>query len=701
VTEILSEVWKTAEGWAAEGLPGIPTSKSAVIRMAGRDDWPARDRQGRGGGREYPLAALPKAARSEFMRRQLLTGRRDVVPAAPALPARTESLRGWQRSCLEARAALLAEVDRLAVTVGVTEARRLVAEASAAGTLPPDLQELCDYANNRKGERAGVSAVSLKRWDLARGKQGLAALAPKPMAPLGTSTPAWVPYFLDLYQIAGQPSVAACWEKMPAVLPPTMAMPPLRTVHRHIASLPELHKNRGRMGPRALKALKAYTARDVSELWPTAIYVPDGHTLKASVAHPIHGRPFRPEVTTIVDVYTRKIVGWSAALSENTIGTLDACRHAFERSGVCDIYYSDRGRGFNNATFDAAETGFFGRWGVTKKQARAYGSQARGVIERVHPSVWVRGARFLPSFDGRGVDKEIYKRVSTRIETDLEAHGASPLLMQWDEFLIWAQEQADAYNTRPHSELPRIVDPVTGKRRHQSPAEVWQAAIDAGWTPDTMPADENPDLYRPQIMRRVSRCLIEFKGNQYFHLDLTPYHDREVLVGYDIHDASRVWVRTAEQELICVAQWNGHRTAFMPITVAQDAHEKRVSARIKRGEKRLEKIEAEGGPRLIEHRPTVTLPVIAEADREAVFARMTQQPAAPETPADRYARFLDLAARSSAGEALSEFEARWVESYRTSSECRVEAMAATMRADFDRRLAAGPETPASAATPAG
>lgn len=66
-------------------------------------------------------------------------------------------------------------------------------------------------------------------------------------------------------------------------------------------------RHAGRMGPRALKSLRAYVARDTMALWPMAVYVADGHCFDAEVRHPRHNRPFRPEITTVLDVHTRRI----------------------------------------------------------------------------------------------------------------------------------------------------------------------------------------------------------------------------------------------------------------------------------------------------------------------------------------------------------------------------------------------------------
>ncbi|QSB02674.1 hypothetical protein JWZ98_06985 [Methylomonas sp. EFPC1] len=55
------------------GLPGMPGTEQAVNRVAKRENWRHRQREGRGGGREYAASALPqatqKALRAPHLRR--------------------------------------------------------------------------------------------------------------------------------------------------------------------------------------------------------------------------------------------------------------------------------------------------------------------------------------------------------------------------------------------------------------------------------------------------------------------------------------------------------------------------------------------------------------------------------------------------------------------------------------------------------
>ncbi|MGZ8916265.1 MAG: transposase domain-containing protein [Methylobacter sp.] len=56
-----SETYYSAQELA--GLAGMPETKSGVIRAAKRENWLHRTRTGKGGGKEYPLSALPEETR--------------------------------------------------------------------------------------------------------------------------------------------------------------------------------------------------------------------------------------------------------------------------------------------------------------------------------------------------------------------------------------------------------------------------------------------------------------------------------------------------------------------------------------------------------------------------------------------------------------------------------------------------------------
>ncbi|MBF0095658.1 MAG: hypothetical protein HQL34_14070, partial [Alphaproteobacteria bacterium] len=156
---------------------------------------------------------------------------------------------------------------------------------------------------------------SLYRWIGDRtAASSPAALAPKAVPE--ADIPVWASAFITLYQRPTQPGIAEVLDDKN--WPTDVAKPSYDQARRLVKSMDAVSRNMGRMGLRALRAFKAFRARDVSKLWPGAAFIGDGHTFKREVAHPVSGRPMRPEVTVILDIFTRKWVGWSLDLAENT-----------------------------------------------------------------------------------------------------------------------------------------------------------------------------------------------------------------------------------------------------------------------------------------------------------------------------------------------------------------------------------------------
>ncbi|MDD2366301.1 MAG: DNA-binding protein, partial [Desulfuromonadaceae bacterium] len=94
------------------GLPGMPGTERSVQRTADRENWPWRKRAGRGGGKEYLLAALPLVTQAALMPTSSLPVVSKPAPlpvvAATIQPAKApEQLKQWQRSIMDARVAIM------------------------------------------------------------------------------------------------------------------------------------------------------------------------------------------------------------------------------------------------------------------------------------------------------------------------------------------------------------------------------------------------------------------------------------------------------------------------------------------------------------------------------------------------------------------------------------------------------------------
>ena len=617
----------TAAEIAALRLPGLPRTESAVTKVARREDWRAsgyaEKRTGRGGGWVYAWHLLPDEAQARLYELcQLAQAEGYAVRAAARaederrdLDVATRHLTAAQRRTMEARLALLVEVDRRRIAAGddlrMTQVHvpsgaprrsrnKAVAGLLAAlkdGSAGPELLAAAACASERGGIPSRAQIMEWYRW---RHSQGAIALAPKPKR-LKEPLPGWFDEFLDHYAVPSKPTIADALRAYTATVADPARVPSMAQVRRALDKLPALERLAGREGKLALRSKMAFIRRDTSDLMPTSVYISDGHTFKAEVAHPSHGRPFRPEVTPVLDVATRVCVGWSVDLSENAFGTADALRMSCSEWGICALWYSDRGPGFVAEGITDPVVGLMARAGITPMKALPYNSQARGLIERFHQTLHA-AARTLPTYVGARMDREAKKNVFDLSRKQLKETGTSRLHLPWTEFVALIRDTQAIYNETPHRGLPTIRE--GGKKRHLTPREMWDRAVAEGFEPILPDAAEIEDMFRPYVIRTVQRAEIAFNTNRYFAIELEAYHGEEVAVGYEIADASRVWVRTLERTdkgrepgaLIAVAAFEGNSTRYVPLTAERAAAEKRAEARRRRLGLKLEEVEAELDP---------------------------------------------------------------------------------------------------------
>ena len=581
-------------------LSGLPGTARQIRRLAKAKKWQdkmdnegarlARPRQQRGGSYEYHISLLPAEAQRSLIARGNMFDAPEVISAKPkTLRFKASPENPKQRAVLNARAAILAQLDSWCLEKSMTRGQGIgfLLRQIAEDMLEEKMVALLIQANNK---RAGgnVSRKTLYNWYKAREK-GVDALAPKARF-CATKAP-WLKLFLKHWQLPTKPSVRDAYKAMLTGIPASMPTPSYEQVRRALKRVHNVDLHRGREGPRELKSRQGYVDRDTSDMKPTEMYMADGHTFDAEVAHPLTGKPFRPEITSVVDVATRLVVGWSIGLSESTHVVMDALTRAIANHGVPAIFYTDRGKGYKNEVLDAPLTGLLARVGITKMESLPYNSQARGLVERLHRTIWVRGARTLPTYIGKDMDKETANKVHKLTRRQIQDMGKSSLLLEWSSFMAGCQKMVDAYNEQPHRSLPKdAIDRHTGKRCHRSPQDHWKWWVSQGVEIVRVEGGMQDVTLKPHVLCKTRRGGVSFAGSSYFNRDLEAYHDEEVVVGYDIHDASRVWVcelvRTREEiatgALICEAYLQGNTQRFVPQTVAQKAIVTRAKGQVRR-----------------------------------------------------------------------------------------------------------------------
>ena len=508
-------------------------------------------------------------------------------PGPLALPPKQlipqHQLTDKQRQVMDARLAIVAEVNKLSAITGKKMAILAIVKSARLGQLPANLQSLVPIANDKRKSKHALSDRTLYNW-CALAKDGHAALAPGYKLP-DMRVPGWLPEFMKFYQQPQNPGLPEAYRDFCNEWP--NKPPSIYQVRRYLEKISVVDKNRGRVGPRDLKSIQPFVRRDTSKLFPCDVYTADGHTFDAEIQHPDNGRPFRPEVTIVMDAATRKVVGFSITLSENALAVIDALNMAVKTSGVCSIFYVDRGKGYVNEILKAPGVGLVDRLGMTITHSLPYNSQARGIVERGHRTVLVSLARTMATYVNKAMDTEAKQIVFKITRKQMKQAGHSGWLMSWEDFRTMLARHVEDYNDRPHSSLPKIWDEKLNKRRHLSPNEMLFHFVSNGWEPMMLSDDEASDLFRPYQKRVVSRGEVRLLNNIYFDTALADFHGEVVRVGFDVADPAQVYVRNNEGRLICVAKLNANRRDYFAKSFLEQANEKRRKGQEKRHEQKL------------------------------------------------------------------------------------------------------------------
>lgn len=659
--------WLTAQELA--GLPGMPSTDRNVRAMADREKWEGQRRAG-SKAVEYSYLTLPSETQAAIIA-QAVSGdgasieERTVVNAfAESSGANSASgLTEKQRKVMAARLAFCREIERASLNFSQKAAIEMMVKNANLGLLSPYLQACVDVANDRVTDSRGLSERTLKRWlstwrATGRDETSLAPLRQR----ASLEIPDWLVAFLRCYQRPTKPTVAASYAEFKRQY--EGSLPSIHAVQRFLKKLSPEALNSGRMSPQELKALQPFNRRATKNLFPGDVYTADGHKFDAEVTNPITGKPYRPEITTVIDVATRKIVGVSVGEAESAFGVLDALREAV-RECMFAIFYVDNGSGFDNHTVREVVD----RLGGTMTHSLPYNSQARGVSERGHQTVWVRAARKLTSYIGADMDKHAGTRIHRVGRKELRETGKTRLMPTFGEFLAGMEAEIAEYNSTPHRGLAKFTDPITGSIRNMSPDEAWQLALSEGWEPIVAPQHLVDSLMRPQITRTTHRGEIAWAGQRYFLADLTAFHGGEIRMAYDVRDASHVWAYTMEGELIGAAKVDGNVSDYMPRSMLEIARDKRIKGQYKRT---VDKIETLTGHRVDLIAPTTApsanLPASElEAALEYAKDMQLQQDVfeIPGNDVERYRLWRELDKRQASGAALSADEARWWKGYST------------------------------------
>lgn len=614
--------------------------REALQRYAGGEDDCARRRPGTK-AIEYSVDCLPEVTQKALRERyvaQLMVSEAPQETAKPAVRRRRdpdaisplEAYRGSpqlmeerlnaltenQRQVADARAALVREVFLLEDqgNIGRLKAINYVVSKARSGELPPLLQAAAVTANAKRGSGRTISRDPLYQWVLKYSQAQNAAerlllLAPGKREEMKVEEISWLADFLAEYrQSNGRPMTEAYedfvaeWNRRHAEEPYMLQIiPSYDAIRRVMKKLPEVVKQKGRVTGSEYKQIEGFTRRDWDAMPVNYVWIGDGHGMKLKCAHPIHGRPFSPEVTFVIDGATRFVVGWSLDLAENVFAVAGAIQHGIRNHGKPFLYYSDNGSGETADVMDKEVVGILPRLGVNHPTGIAGNPQGRGIIERLNRTLPMRIARKYRTYFGKGADRETLRKTNRDLRSAFNAlqkgkelnavqRAAMRDLPSWAELIEAIRDGVEWYNNRPHSELP-----MKANGKHYSPAEhrkkrLAEEDTEIEWLSEV----ELRDMFRPMVEKPVRRCEIHWLNNIYYAPELRDEHGRKVLISYDIHNAEKIIVRRQDGSFICEAIWNGNKRAAFPVSAEYHKHQQRIKGMRKRAEEKIQDAKDEG-----------------------------------------------------------------------------------------------------------
>jgi putative transposase len=346
--------------------------------------------------------------------------------------------------------------------------------------------------------------------------------------------PAWWGMAIERYNQPSKPDMAEVWRYLSEVEGFAVSYDQVRD---YINSLPAAygHRSPARIGKKLYRLTqKAYIRRCTDKALPGDVYVADGYRADVYLAHPVTGGIWRPELTVIMDLRSRVIVGWRADEHEGAYAVQNTFAEAFARhKHVPAIIYVDNGSGYKNQFMSDPMTGFYARAGVGDVIHAIPGNpHGKGWVERFFKTM---GRDFL-----KGWMPHLYcgdDMAPEALNETVREHKAGrlplPSLAQFtDAFNDWLTR----YNNRPHPEdASRTRASIWAELRRETPAQ------------------DVCELKRRVQKVRVQRGTVQQGKRVYRHPDLLQFNGQEVLLEYDLMDNAVGVVTNMEGRWVCNA----------------------------------------------------------------------------------------------------------------------------------------------------
>jgi len=533
------KIWFTAAELAELVLADLPQTKRGVQLLAKRDAWPSRDRVGRGGGREYPIDALPREAREELAARELsASAKTTLAVAANAALSDLAGLAGSKRSRAEARLCIvrLADAFRTQACIEAT---------------PADARFAVEWNAGRFDTKAGaepwlraalptVSGPSLRRWRIAASKGDIAGIAgryaPSREAGLIDGNPVYRDFILSLIAHAPHYRPGAVRDAMKARFQ-GLAIPSAKTLQRWMNRWREANPRTALQleNPDAARSKFKIAIGDRSEhvlrinqLWESDATPADAQCIDG-----------RHTIVGVIDVFTRR-ARLVVAPTSKAQAVLATIRKGIVDFGVPETVKTDNGSDFTSRWATSA----FAALDIHQELCTPFDPTQKPHIERFFKTMSHELLEILPGFMGHSVAQA--QAIRARVGFAKRLGTGDDLLFHVALTASQLQAALDAWA------LGKYELAVHGSLSGRTPREV--AAANAAHMRPVAELRALDVLLSEPALRTVGKKGIALARAEYWHEALVPLIGQRVDVLMDAADAGRIVVRRTDGAFVCVAR---------------------------------------------------------------------------------------------------------------------------------------------------
>ncbi|MBL1321530.1 MAG: DDE-type integrase/transposase/recombinase [Methylophaga sp.] len=339
-------------------------------------------------------------------------------------------------------------------------------------------------------------------------------------------------------------------------------------IRRRVIAMPAIEgtHNSGRLGALAFDSMmKPYTRRKTGHMPVGSCYQADGNMMPIYLQHPTGNRPARFEITPIIDVVSRYIVGYYISESESAISTVMALTDAIIKENHVPIdLQADNGPGFSNSLV----TRYYEKLGITEVHPRARNPKDNGYVERFNLILKEELLKQFPAYCGKDAAPEPLQLYLKKVDK------GEKQLMSVEQFKVFLDEYIHWYNhKRKH-----------GSIGNKTPAQLW-ANVERN-----PPIDVQDVFFWDQAERVVQRSAISFESREYYSPELIQYNTEKVIVEFNINDDSFVKIRDLDERWLCDAQ-KINAAPYRSISILEDRKQKSLIQKRKRLQIKMDEVE--------------------------------------------------------------------------------------------------------------